>query len=64
LKILLGFPRKQRTREKIVTATSEAQGTQGSGRLSGKAAIVTSAARGIGRATAVAFAREAARFYY
>ena len=47
-----------------MTATSEAQGTQGSGRLSGKAAIVTSAARGIGRATAVAFAREAARFYY
>src|ERR1700674_4035503 len=30
----------------------------GSGRLRGKAAIVTRAARGIGRATAVAFARE------
>jgi NAD(P)-dependent dehydrogenase (short-subunit alcohol dehydrogenase family) len=34
------------------------QGTAGSGRLRGKAAIVTGAARGIGRATAVAFARE------
>ena len=32
----------------------------GVGRLAGKAAIVTGAARGIGRATAVAFAREGA----
>src|SRR5271154_3568668 len=34
-------------------------GNSGSGRLRGKAAIVTGAARGIGRATAVAFARGA-----
>src|SRR6202046_5777995 len=34
--------------------------TAGLGRLAGKAAIVTGAARGIGRATAVAFAREGA----
>src|SRR5271163_2435168 len=42
-----------------MTATSQTtQAIKGSGRLHGKAAIVTGAARGIGRATAVAFARE------
>src|SRR5271154_5811871 len=38
----------------------ETSGRAGSRRLNGKAAIVTGAARGIGRAVAVAFAREGA----
>ena len=44
-----------------MTATiQKSLGNSGSGRLSDKAAIVTGAARGIGRATAVAFAHEGA----
>jgi NAD(P)-dependent dehydrogenase (short-subunit alcohol dehydrogenase family) len=47
--------------ERLMTATTQApQRTQGAGRLPGKAAIVTGAARGIGRAAVVAFAREGA----
>jgi NAD(P)-dependent dehydrogenase (short-subunit alcohol dehydrogenase family) len=44
----------------MAATSEEPQATQGSGRLRGKAAIVTGAARGIGRATAVAFARAGA----
>ena len=44
----------------MAATSQEPQGTQGLGRLRGKAAIVTGAARGIGRATAIAFAQEGA----
>ena len=44
----------------MVVASEQPHGVQARDRLRGKAAIVTGAARGIGRAAAVAFAREGA----
>ena len=44
----------------MAATSQESQRAAGSGRLQGKAAIATGAARVIGRATAVAFAREGA----
>src|SRR6516225_83760 len=47
-------------RRGMTNTISQARRTTRGGRLAGKAAIVTGAARGIGRAVAVAFAREGA----